>query len=48
MIKTVYEKWEDVKSNSAKDKNYVAKYYLGSKSTANIYFGIADERCAFT
>lgn len=28
MIKTVYEKWEDVKSNSAKDKNYVAKYYL--------------------
>ena len=44
MIKSVYEKWEDIKSNSAKDKNYVAKYYLGSKSTANIYFGIADEK----
>ena len=44
MIKTVYEKWEDVKSNSVKDKNYVAKYYLGPKSTANIYFGISDEK----
>ena len=44
MLKTVYEKWEEVKNNSIRDKNYIAKYFLGSKSQANIYFGIADEK----
>ena len=44
MLKSVYEKWEEVKSGSAKDKNHVAKYYLGAKSSANVYFGISDEK----
>lgn len=48
MLKTVYEKWDEVKTNSVKGKNYIAKYYLGSKSKANIYFGITDEKmCIF-
>ena len=48
MLKTVFEKWEDVKTNSVKGKNYIAKYYLGNKSTANVYFGIVDEKmCIF-
>ena len=32
MLKTVYEKWEDVKTNNVKGKNYIAEYYLGKKS----------------
>ncbi len=44
MLKSVYEKWEEVKSGSAKDKNHVAQYYLGAKSSANVYFGISDEK----
>lgn len=45
MLKTVYEKWEELKAKP-KDagKNIIAKYFLGGKSKANVFFGLIDEK----
>lgn len=45
MLKTVYEKWEELKSGPKADgKKIIAKYFLGRKSKANVFFGIEDEK----
>lgn len=45
MIKSVYEKWSELKEKAVdKTNNYVATYYLGKDSKANVYFGYQNDR----
>lgn len=44
MLKNAFEKWEEVKENSSKDKKYITSYYLGNKTAAKLFFGIDDEK----
>lgn len=44
MLKNCFEKWEEVKENSSKDKKYITSYYLGNKTTAKVFFGIDEEK----
>ena len=45
MLKTVYQKWEELKLEK-KDENeiYTALYYLGSSSITNLYFSIFQDK----
>lgn len=40
MRKTIFQKWEEVKSNYTNNKKYITQFYLSKNSKANIYFGI--------
>jgi hypothetical protein len=41
MLKTVYEKWEELFTNTKDTKqSYIVTYYLGSSSATNLYFSI--------
>lgn len=45
MLKTVYEKWEELRNKpKTKGKKLIAKYFIGGKSKADVYFGFEDDK----
>ena len=45
MLKSVYEKWEELRKGVINpNDNYIAAYYLGTKSITNLFFALNQEK----
>lgn len=44
MIKSIYEKWEDIESKIPESGNCVSEYFLPKTANNKLYFGIAEDK----
>lgn len=44
MIKSIYEKWEEIEGKIPDSRNFVSEYFLSKFSNNKLYFGITEDR----